>query len=1204
MKFKSVEAYGFKSFADKVTFNFQDGITAIVGPNGCGKSNVVDAVRWVLGERSVKLLREKSMQDVIFHGTERRKAMSYSEVSLKFNNEGPDRIFKKLDFDEVIISRKLYKNGTSEYYINGTQARYTDLIAIVRETGLGREGYSIVGQGKIDDIVKAKPENRRAIFEDAAGVLPSKQARKTALDNLKEYEINKQNLEIMLSEIERNVNTLEKKSEAAKKWLDIVEELKKLEANSYIFQKDNQASQKERLGGIIAGLTEEIEHLNTELLEKSKAFSMAMADQSQIDEQLSDIQKEQTALAVKQESILGRGNTYSATRDGYLNTKKDYSKRLIEFEQDLDDTNAKYRETFAKKQMAEEDKLEIQDDYNAAVTRQNALTKEILERESALDVKNSEIAKLLESVGDIKANIGKIEAQKEAVLDRIDEYNDEIKDIQEQIDNNEEIRANFEQSVKKLKDQKDRLEETVEKLNNRYGELEASIKHAQESVASFNERREALLAQRDLYEKLVSAKEGFGVPVQRLLKAAKENPYIKSKFIGVVADLMTVPKNIQYAIETVLGNSLQSVVVENEYDAKELIDFQKQNNIGRITFLPLSSYKPRDLEPQCRSIVNERGCLGVASKLISYNPRYSTIFSGLLGNTVICENSDYGIEIARKYNYQVRIVTLDGELFNTTGSIVGGSTTNKGVGILSQETRLAEIKQEIVDLENEFKDLKRQYLEDKSEYEDLEEQIEEYEKEASEVNDNYITENSRYEAIINILVDLNKRLEQAQKGKVEEEKQYQLYSAALAKVDAENKSITDSKSGIDKDAKEGREAFNQMKKEKILIDEKVQKLAVDLQTIKDKIENLTEELNRLDHVKENIKDSIRQCKEILDSNASDIKNVDSKIKSTVMSEEDKKRLREIEVVIKQYEDKKRALIEKANKLSDEKSALSQKMLDATDKKNQNEKRLLSIDERMAALEARILEDYNLDYDSALQYKDPEFQYEPAQDRIKSLKASKNALGQVDVHSIEDYKVEKERFDSKHVEYEDLIKAEADLKQVIDDLTNEIMEKFNAEFAKMQANFQETFKELFAGGSGRLEILPPEEGQDPLDAGIEIFAQPPGKVVKEMLSLSGGEQALTAMAVLFAILRLRPLPFVILDEVEAALDEGNVGVYAKYLKKFSKETQFIVITHRKPTMEKSDLLFGVTMQERGVSKVVQVSLQEAVSHSTTEAEQIQ
>ncbi len=1202
MKFKSIDAYGFKSFADKAHLEFQDGITAIVGPNGCGKSNVVDAVRWVLGERSAKLLRGKSMQDVIFNGTERRKAMSYSEVSLTFNNEGPDRIFRTLDFDEVIITRKLYKNGNSEYYINGTQAKLTDLAAIVRETGLGREGYSIIGQGKIDEIVKSKPENRRSIFEDAAGVLPSKQARREALKNLEDYEVNKQQLEALLAEIERNVTSLERKAEAAKKYFAIRDELMQLEANSYIFQKDNQAAQKERISGLIAGLSDEIDKLNKDLESKSTEFEQLMAEQTQVDEQLSKIQKEQTELAVKQENILGQGNTYSARKEGILNSKSDYANRLKQLEEDLDKINANIRENYARKQMAEEDKVDIENDYNEAVARQNELTKEILDRETALESKNSEINKLLESFGDIKANYSKIEAQKQAVLDRIGEYNEDIDDLNSQIDNNEAIRAGFEGTVNKLKDQKDRLEETITKLNNRYGELEEAIEKAREEFQDLEGQRQSLEGQRQTYEALVNNRDGFAGPVQKLLKAAQEMPYIKSKLIGVVADLITVPKNIQYAVEIALGNSIQNIVVENEYNARDLINFQKQNNIGRITFLPLSSYRPRELEPQCRNIVREKGCLGVASELIKYDRRFDNIFSGLLGNTVICENVDIGIELSRKYNNQVRIVTLDGELFNTTGSIQGGAG-NKNVGILSAETRLQEIKESLRDIIGKLKAIKTKYDEDKSEYGDLAEQIEEYEKEAEEVTEKFITENSRYEAIINVLVDLNKRLDEAKDDKAEAEKQYQIYVDALAKVASQNKDITESKSDVDNAAKEGREAFNAKKKEKSEIDIKVQQLGIDLQTIKDRIEHYTQELARLENDKKNTNNAIDQCKDILADFENNIKNIDSKIKSTILSDEDKKRLRDMDVVIKQYEERKRTLIDNTRKVSEEKANISQKVLDATNKKSQNEKKLITIDERMATLEARIAEEYNLDYESALKFRDEAFEYEPAQDRIKSLKAAKNAIGPVDPNSIEEYKIEKERFDSKNLEYEDLLKAEEDLKKIIADLTTEILEKFNTEFAKIQQNFQEVFKELFAGGSGRLEIQAPEEDQDPLDAGVEIFAQPPGKKVQEMTLLSGGEQALTAMAILFAILRLRPLPFVVLDEVEAALDEGNVGVYAKYLKKFSKETQFIVITHRKPTMEKSDILFGVTMQEKGVSKIVQVSLEEAVSHSKAEAEKI-
>ena len=1197
MKLEKLEAYGFKAFADKATLNFQEGITAIVGPNGCGKSNVVDAIRWVFAERSPKLLRSKVMQDVIFYGTERRKAMSYSEVSLTFNNAGPDRIFKNLEFDQVVLTRKIYKDGHSEFFINGTQARMTDIAAIIRETGLGREGYSIVGQSRITEIINAKPEARRAIFEDAAGVLPAKQARKEALANLAEYKINKEQLELLLDEIGRNLNTLERKAEAAKKYIEIRNELMLLEANSYIFQKDNHAAQVQRIQAVIDGLVEEIDHLNKELEANEDKFNSLMQEQASLDSQLTEAQKEQTALAVKRESILGQGNTFSATKDGYLRTREDYSNRLKQLEEDQDKANASYREFYSKLKMAEEEKEDTENDYNEAVKRQNELTKEILDRELALENKNSEINKLLESVGDIKANIGKIEAQKQATLDRIAEYDEDIENIQKDIDANEGAKQALEESSNELKAQKDKLEATIERLNNRYSELEERINFARERTAELNSECESLRTKIPFLEQMINSRGGA---VNKLLAAAKQNDSLKSKIVGVVASLMDVSEKLQVAIETALGNDINSVVVNYDYDTTSLIDYLKKNNLGSVKFLPLNSYKTRAIDPACRNIVNERGCLGIASDLIKFNPKYERIFLGLLGGTVICENAAIGVDLARKYNYQVRIITLDGEKYETSGAIIGGSNRS-GEGLLSLESQLKSAKEEFANKANEFNEIKIQYKEDVEEYGDLDGQIQEYEKEAEEANIKYVAENSRYEAMVNIIVGLQDRLTKATKDKASAQEQYELYAAALAKVSQESSSVTSSKEDVDLAARAGREEFNAMKEEKSQIDATVTTLSIQLQDLKNNIERYNGELTRLDGVKENIKANINQCRELLSTNDTNIKDVDSKIKKTVMSDEEKKRLDSIESVIDDINRKKIELSDKIKKASDEKGEISQNILSATAKKGKNEASLVALDERIKNLEEKIKEDYDLDYESAQQFKDENFDYASAQERIKHLKGAKNQLGTVDVNSIEEYQEVKVRFEEKNHEYEDLIKAEADLNKIIDDLSKEILDKFNAEFIKIQQNFQSTFTELFAGGTGRLTIMEPEEGQDPLDAGVEIYAQPPGKKIKNMISLSGGEQALTALAILFAILRLRPLPFCVLDEVEAALDEGNVGVYAKYLKKFAKDTQFIVITHRKPTMEKADVLFGITQQERGVSKVVQVSLEEAVKHSKTEAE---
>ena len=1201
VKLKRLEAYGFKAFADKVTLDFQDGITAIVGPNGCGKSNVVDAIRWVFAERMPTLLRIKKTEDVIFCGSERRKSMSYCEVTLYFDNTLPGRIFKTLDFDEVKITRKVYSNGNSEFYVNDTQVLMRDVLSMVRDTGLGREGYSIVGQSKVEEIITAKPESRRAIFEDAAGVLPAKQARTEAKRNLAEYDNNKKQLEALLGEIERNVNSLERKAEAAKKYLAIRDELMKLEANSYVFQKDNHASQVARLQGLIKGFEEEIQQLNVDYEANGKEFESLMQEQALLDEKLGKVQKEQTELAVKQENILGKGSTYNATKEGLLRTKDDYSTRLTELEREQEKAAQDYRDNYSKKKMAEEELEDAQNDYNEAVKRQNELTTEILDREMALESKNSEINKLLESVGDIRANLGKIEAQKQATLDRIGEYNEEIDSLEKDIETNELAKSAVEAKANKLKTQRDRLNTTIAKLNERYEELEKSINAAKDKQDQYNAEYQGLLSKKNLYEQLVNSKEGFAFSVQQMLKAAKTNEFVASKMIGVVADLIDVKPELQVAIETALGNSIQNIVVANEYDASALIDYQNQHNIGRITYSPLTSVKMRSIEPQCLGILREQGCLGVASKLIKYNSIYESVISNLLGSTVICEDKNIAIDLARKYDYQVRIVTLNGEILATSGTMTGGSRANSMGGILSQETILKETNAAIEKLLQEFKDIKTQYKSDSAEFDDLSGQIEEYEAEAEEANSNYIAEDARYQALADIIVGLLQRLDNAKKGKESMQQQYDVYVEALARVSQQNTDVASNKSDIDTAAREGREEFNSMKEEKTKIDATVSTLRVQIQNLRDKIERHQAELERLEALKETIKSNIETCRGVLSNNESKIENVDTKLKSTVMSEEEKKRLAEIESVIIKIDEEKKEIAEKIKAKSEEKSAISQKILTATDKKSKNEKSLVSLDERIAALEARILEDYNLDYESARKFVEEDFDYTAAQDRIKSLKASRAALGEVDTSSIESYKLEKERFDTKHHEYEDLLKAEEDLKKIIDDLSKEILDKFNTEFAKIQKNFQETFRELFAGGSGQMTIMEPEEGQDPLDAGVEIYAQPPGKRVKNMIALSGGEKALTALAILFAILRLRPLPFCVLDEVDSALDEGNVGVYAKYLKKFANETQFVVITHRKPTMEKSDVLFGITQQERGVSKVVRVSLEEAVKHSKAEAE---
>ena len=1203
MKFEGIEFYGFKSFADKVSVSFNDGITAIVGPNGCGKSNIVDAIRWVLGEQSVKLLRGKKMSDVIFAGTEKRKSMSYAEVSLRFNNAGPDRIFPTLEMDEVTISRKMYRDDSSEYSINGVRARYTDIRALVRGTGLGREGYSIIGQGKIAEIISAKPENRRAIFEDAAGVLGSKIARRDAMRNLEEYETNKKTIESLMTEMQRSLTSLEKQAENAKKYTSIVADLKVLEANAYLFQKENNVVQKEKINAKIKGYIENLEKLDIDSKDWNEKFDKLTDEQRDLDSRLSDIMEEQTKLAVKKENITGQGNTLLAKKEGLLNTKQDYSDRLAKLEQDIRDKDKEIRDANNKISMDNEEKLDIEKDYNDSIKVQNDLMKEILEREQALEDKNSEINKLLESVGDIKANLGKIQGQAESQKERLKEIEEEIKSLDEKIDNNEKISAELEKAVNKSKTTRDNLESTIEKLSNRNAELIDLIDEAEETINKLREDASLRLGKINYLDEMVKNHEGFAAPVQQLLKAADNDPKIKQKILGVVASVIKVEDRLQLAIEAALGNALQNIIVNDEYTARDLIQYQKQNRIGRITFLPLTSYRPRELDPTCLSIVREKGCLGVASKLISYDPKFNVIFAGLLGNTVVIDTIDNAIDIARKYHYQVKIVTLDGEILNTTGSISGGSQKATTTGLIAQEDKLKQLKKEYNEVAKKYNELNVKYKEYKEEKEDINDQLDEYDKEFNDAVRKYLQDNGKYEAIVNVIIDLNNSKDKALENKKKVEDSINIINEALSRANAQSDSINVDKVGKDGEAKTGRDYFNSKKEEKAKLDAKILDMKMKIQELENDIKTQQSNIERLEREKVSTNSEIEICRGVLKTNETNINQADLSIRKTVISKEDLKRLSEIEAVIKKYNARKNEIIEELKIVTKKKDEISSSIVDLTDKKAKAEASLISIDEKMVSLENRIKEEYELDYDSCLELRLAEFDYVEAQSKIKSLKASKASIGPVNLDAVQQFDEEKERFDAKKTEYDDLIKAEADCKKIIDDLSKDILEKFTTEFNKINENFQEVFKELFGGGTGRLEILEPEEGQDPLDAGIEVKIQPPGKRVQHMALFSGGEQALTAMAILFAILKLRSLPFCVLDEVDAALDEGNVGIYAKYLKKFSKETQFIVITHRKPTMEKSDILFGVTMQEKGVSKMVNVNIKEAIEHSTTVAEKI-
>ena len=1191
MNLKKIEVYGFKSFADKLTVEFNDGVTGIVGPNGCGKSNVVDAIRFVLGEQSPKNLRAGKMTDVIFGGTEKnRKSLSFCQVSLFLDNS--QRIFPKSPFDEVIISRKLFKSGQSEYLLNNETVRLKDILDLIRDTGVGKDGYSIVGQGKIDEIMNAKPENRRAIFEDAAGILTYKMRRNETIKKLANANDSIEKLGLIMNGLEQQLGPLEKQRAAALKYRDLREKLLVLECNEFLSRSDGGEEEKRKLREDIVRLSEEESSIESGIAEIDAQYTSKTLDRHNTDVMIGRMRDEQMQLAVEQESMRGKGNTLAERISNLKEQKKSEEERAISLEDQIEKKREELADLMNHLAMADEEQGELTREVKAKEDAYYALVAEITGRENEIEEANRAMLDALASIADIKADKGKLSAEREAVLQRIAEVEDEIDILKRTVENEENNKRALEQSVAKKRDQKDKLARNKNEVAREVAAVEMNIADKRRRIEAIAQSITAM----DSRAKVVS--EYSLTPGRKLVAASRGVPEVASKILGLVSELVTVPEQYAEAIGAALGGALHNVVTRNPADTKVLIDFMRARNLGRATFLPVTTYKANDLSPYQTAVLNERGCLGVASKLVKYDPQFAGIVSGLLGKTVIIDTYDNAVAISRKFPNLVRMVTLNGDMFATSGSITGGSPSKQS-NYLMQEREVSDANAEIKRKKQEKESLERMLESNRSELKELKEQLSEYEEEVKAAEVAFAKENERLE---HLCAKIDEAVaEMTNKGAMLDLLKGKLKAIELnlGEIDKSENDVTGVRSQADDAAAKSKEQFEEKKRLRDKYADELSSLRVELATSESSSQKLSADVERVKGEFAETKERLAECKETIAKTAQRIEQAEFGLNNAAVSEADKEEYEKLKKRIADAEEYRASIDGIIADLTQRKDALQKKAVTVGSAKAKQESALERIDDVLKALIERLSEEYSIHtYEEAAAHRVLDFDRAAASGEITRLKREKNALGNVNLAAIEDYERVSEAYGEQKKEYDDLIAARTDFEKIIDDLSKQMLYQFNTEFAKIQTNFQEIFKELFGGGTGKLELEVPEDG-DMLEAGVEIYAQPPGKLLKSMSLLSGGEKALTAIAILFAILKLRPMPFVILDETEAALDDTNVEVFARYLHKFSSTTQFIVVTHRKPTMELADRLYGVTMQEKGVSTIVTVSLSEAVKHSSSD-----
>lgn len=1194
MNFKKIELAGFKSFADKIEIKFDSGVTAIVGPNGCGKSNVADAIRWVLGEQSSKNLRGTSMQDVIFNGTEKRKSLSYCEVTLTFDNT--DRYFN-YENDEVAITRKLYRSGESAYLINRNDCRLKDIINLLYDSGIGKDGYSIIGQGKVEQIISSKPEDRRSIFEDAAGISKFKSRKVEAERRLERTRENIARVNDIVSEIERQMGPMKKQAENAKAYLAFKDQLKDLEINAYIFQYENAKNVKDQINLKIKAILEEL-NLETSRLEETNAnYAQSMERLNQIDKEIENVHNEILRLTIEIEQQSGEIKVIRE-RINNLNIQKDKLNLDV-----LNATNSLTKDKaeldFKKQKQSElEQKVgQLHLSYDEMSKEYISLVDELSEKEEEASSNQQKMFDAMDKLSDIKVNFSKYQAEKQMLEENLKDSSSRILEAKSSLKEKEQEFKKLSENCKVLFDKKNETANIYADSKFKQDSLYSQMREIENERHNINVKLQVYDNKKRMLEEMQNAFDGYQQAVKKLLLDAKRNENIRSKMMGALATLITVPQKYETAIEVALGNAVQNIVTFNEQGAKDLINYLKTNQYGRATFLPISSIKAKDLYHEDKKVLSKTGVFGVASELISYSSDIDNIISNLLGTTIVVDNLDTAIDVSHSTELSYKIVTLEGDIINPAGSMTGGSRRQEAANLISRE-------REIQTLSVEIQKFKAQLLQKNTAYDQMQKELDFLKNNINQFLDNknnaeidFVKENEKYQQVKVALEDLKDEIENMDASNAHIMSRIEVITQELSGIDQLEENALTSKAETSKYISEKQTMFNELRQKREKLSEQMTLVKIDIaQTeaessavsedlirINLDIDKQTEILNNLNHEIEIIDESIIEGEKIIScqfekaENSEKKQQLDSvKHKQTSLDQDKQK----TQILIKELDAKKQELNDSIAKI--------------TDKKYAEDMHLSKVDTELETMQEKIYEDYSLVYETCLEFKRPDFDITVAMPEIYRIKKEIQKLGAVNINAIDDVKVLLERYEEKSAQVADLSKAENELTEIIKDLSNEMTTRFNTAFQKVSENFKVTFKELFGGGNARLELIEAESG-DPLEAGVDIVAEPPGKKLQNITLLSGGEKALTAIAILFSILKLRPMPFCLLDEIEAALDDSNVERFAQYLKRFSKVTQFIVITHRKPTMELADSLYGVTMEEKGVSRTVSVKLADAIKN---------
>ena len=1179
MYLKSIEVQGFKSFANKILFEFHNGITGIVGPNGSGKSNVGDAVRWVLGEQSAKSLRGASMQDVIFSGTENRKPMGFASVSITMDNSDHKL---PIEFDEVTVTRRVYRSGESEYRINGSACRLKDINELFYDTGIGKEGYSIIGQGQIDKILSGKPEERRELFDEAVGIVKFKRRKAAAQKKLEDERQNLVRVNDILSELTRQLTPLEKQAETAKIYLKKRDELKVLDVNMFLLEMEESRTE-------LAALEEKLAISERDLKENSQKYESIRIEYDRLEEKIGGLDGQidserarNNENQLKRQQLAGQMDVLREQIRSVETSRKNQLERLETIEKDLTERKKELEASRLELNGLKEERKQAQEEEEDTSVENDAIEASISHLNREIEGDKSEIIRILNQRASTKGKIQRYDTMMEQNQIRRAEVSQRLLRLRseenEQEDSLKELQEKYETVSEKIEDLTEEsrtYEEAVEKIRR---ELVRQNQQAEQGQTAFHREASRLESLKNITERY----DGYGNSIRRCMEQKSREPGL----LGVVADLIKVEKAYEVAIETALGGSIQNIVSSDEDTAKRMIDFLKKNKFGRATFLPLTSVGLRGGFTD-NGALKEPGVIGLASTLVQADQQYEGLVRYLLGRVVVADTIDHAVALARKYRYSLRIVTLEGELLSPGGSMTGGAFKNSS-NLLGRRREIEELEESVKLLKKDLDALNQAIDENRSKRNALRDKIAAL---AEKLQKEYLVQNTAKMEIS----QMESRRDETASGYHHLKDEAVEIETQMAEIKEEKHRIQEE---LDASVKQEQELNDRIEKNQKALKEEQANLTEQKQRFENVHLKLAGFLQKEDFLKQNTSRIEREVRTLNEEKVSVQKKMEDGEKETLEKEENLKKIQETidsgADVQKEAEEKIRVLTEEKNACMVTQKGFFTEREALTEQKSLLDKENFRLSARQEKLvesrDARIndiWEQYELTPGSAREMKREEYQeMNQLKKAVLDLKNEIRSLGSVNVNAIEEFKEISERHSFLKGQHDDLVESEKALLGVIDDLDAGMRRQFEENFVKIQTEFDKAFRQLFGGGHGKLELV---EGEDILEAGVRIIAQPPGKKLQNMILLSGGEKALTAIALLFAIQNLKPSPFCLLDEIEAALDESNVARYANYLHKLTKNTQFIIITHRRGTMAAADRLYGITMQEKGVSALVSVNL---------------